>query len=114
MIALYDSTGTVRAWLHRAGRIYTLSGQNLAFVKEDSVYDWKGQHIAWWEDGHVRDSVGAVAYFTTRAKDLGGLSPFRQLVPIKPLLVTSPLKPRLALKPLKPRKRAAWSNNLPF
>jgi len=46
MESLYGQSGRVHAWLHETGKIYSLSGRNLAFVDDDSVYDWHGAHIA--------------------------------------------------------------------
>jgi hypothetical protein len=114
MTALYDDSGSVAAWLHESGRIYDLDGQNLAFVDGDSVYDWSGNHIGWWQDGHIRDSVGAVAYFTTEAKNLGVFTPFRGFSPFQPFLAFTPFKPFLATKPFRPFNMAAWSSDLPF
>jgi hypothetical protein len=114
MVALYDSTGAVHAWLHESGRIYDLSGQNLAFTEGDSIYNWSGQHIGWWQNGHVRDSQGAVACFTAEATNMGVFTPFRQFSPFQPFLPFTPFRPFLAAKPFQPMNVSAWSNNPPF
>jgi hypothetical protein len=114
MQALYDSSGAVYAWLHESGKIYDLSGQNVAFVDGDSVYDWNGSHIGWWQDGHIRDHQGAAALFTADSQNVGILKPLRQLRPLQPLRQLSPMKPFKAFKPFKPFKQMAWSERIPF
>lgn len=101
MEALYDGSGAVYAWLHETGKIYSLDGENLAFVDNDSVYDWSGNHIGWWQNGHIRDHRGAVALYTADAQGLGVMRSLRQLRPLQPLRQLSPLKPMKAMKPLR-------------
>jgi hypothetical protein len=114
MTALYDQSGAAYAWLHKSGKIYDLAGQNLAFIEGDSIYSWSGDHIGWWQDGHGRDSHGAVAFFTANATNLDVLTPFRQFAPFKPFTTFAPFKPFLAAKPFRSSQMSAWSNKLPF
>ena len=93
MEALYGQSGSVHAWLHETGRIYSLSGRNLAFVDDNSVYDWHGAHIGWWQDGHVRDRHGAVGFFTVDAERLGVARPARAARPATPARAASPARP---------------------
>jgi hypothetical protein len=112
MEALYDQTGAVYAWLHENGRIYGLGGDNLAFVDGNSVFDWGGAHVGWWQDGHIRDSFGAVALFTAEAQSLGVLRPMREMRPLRPLRALSPMKPMKSMKPARPMKQSVWSGRL--
>jgi hypothetical protein len=114
MDALFDGDGEVYAWLNEDGKIYGLDGQNLAFIEGDSIYDWDGNHVGWWTDGHIRDSYGAVALFTSEASNLGVLKPMRALRPLAPLRELSPMKPMKSMKPMRPLKQMAWAENLPF
>jgi hypothetical protein len=114
MEALYGQSGSVHAWLHETGRIYSLSGRNLAFVDDNSVYDWHGTHIGWWQDGHVRDRHGAVGFFTVDAERLGVARPARAARPATPARAASPARPARASRPARPARRASWSKDLPF
>src|SRR5437868_11485757 len=64
MQPLHDRTGQVYAWLDiKTEHILDLGGRPIAFIVGDSVYDWSGRHIGWWQDGHMRDNGGAVVVF---------------------------------------------------
>jgi|ERR1700683_5805470 len=115
MDALFNQSGGVYAWLDTAtGNIVSLSGQHLAFIDGDSVYNWQGQHIGWWQDGHIRDRVGAVALFTDVAGSLGVVKPVRAVKPVQPGKAVSPVRPVKAVKPVRSVKQLAWSTSLPF
>lgn len=75
---MYDRHGAVYAWLGETGKIYGLNGENLAFICGNSVYDWSGRHIGWWQDGHVRDVTNSAFVFRQGAKGLGVMKPMKQ------------------------------------
>lgn len=113
--ALYDQAGRVYAWLDTAtGRIHGRRGENLAFLDGNSIYDWRGRHIAWWQDGHIRDRQGYAALFTANATNLGVVRPVRAVSPIRPVKAVAPVRPIKQAKPVRPVKRLAWSTKLPF
>jgi hypothetical protein len=114
MEALYDHSGRVYAWLDEGRRIIGLRGNHLAFIEGDSVYTWKGQHIGWWGDDHIRDKTGAVAVFTATAINLGLVKPVKAVRPVQPVKAVIPVKPMKAVKPVKPVKRLSWSRSMPF
>jgi hypothetical protein len=115
MEALYAQTGQVHAWLDTGtGRILSLSGQHVAFIDRDSVYDWHGRHIGWWHDDHIRDSAGAVAVFTANAGNIGVVKPVKAVKPIQPVKAVAPVKPIKSIKPVRPVRQLSWSSNIPF
>ena len=114
MEALYDQSGSVYAWLQMNGHICGLDGENLAFIDGDSVYEWDGKHIGWWQDGHIRDASGAVALFRADATNMGVFMPMRQVPPLHPLRPLSPHRPVKTSKPLRPKYLAEWSDEMPF
>jgi hypothetical protein len=115
MEALHDQSGGVYCWFDQgSGRIISLRGKNLAFVDGDSVYDWGGQHIGWWQDGHIRDRQGAVALFTADAGSLGVVKPVRAVRPVSPVKPVAPVRPVKQVKPVKTVKKLAWSSQMPF
>jgi hypothetical protein len=115
MEALYDQTGRVYCWLDEpSSRIIGLDGSNKAFIADNSVYDWRGAHIGWWQNGHVRDRTGAVALFTAVATALGVVAPVKAVRPVQPVKQVSPVRPVKHVKPVKPVNQMGWSRKLPF
>ncbi len=114
MEALYDRSGRVYAWLDENGRIISLRGNHLAFIDDDSVYNWRGKHIGWWRYGHIRESSGAVAVFTADATNLGVVRPVRQVKPVKPVKAIAPVRPVKSVKPVRPVRKLAWAQSIPF
>ncbi len=112
---LHGRSGEVLAWLDRgAGRIIGPRGAPMAFISEDSIYNWRGQHVAWWEDDHIRDHAGRVALFLRKAKDLGPPPPRMTAAPRPPIVGAIPSKPAKAAKPDKAEPRPTWAPSLPF
>ena len=114
MEALYDGSGRVYAWLDEGGRIVGLDGNHLAFIEGDTVYNWQGQHVGWWGNGHVRDNAGAVAVFTADADNLGVVKPVKAVKPVQPEKKVVPAKPVKTIKPVRPIRRLSWSRRMPF
>lgn len=115
MTPLYDQNGRVYAWLQDdSGRILSLRGQHLAFIVNDSVYDWSGHHIGWWADGHMRDGHGAVVVFTREASGLGVGRPGLAGTPGRPGIAGIPGRPGLAGRPGRPGRLGAWTSKMPF
>jgi hypothetical protein len=114
MEALYDGSGRVYAWLDEGGRIVGLYGNHLAFIEGDSVYNWQGQHVGWWGNGHIRDNAGAVAVFTTEADNLGVVKPVKAEKPVQAVKKVVPVKPVKAVKPVRPIRRPSWSRRMTF
>jgi 4-fold beta-flower domain-containing protein len=115
MEALYSESWDVYCWLDETSwRIISLRGNNLAFVAGNSVYNWHGRHIGWWQHGHMRDKKGAVALFTAGATMLGVVTPVRAVRPVQPVEQVPPVRPAKQVKPAKPDDQMAWSKQLPF
>jgi hypothetical protein len=114
MEALYDGSGRVYAWLDEGGRIVGLDGNRLAYIEGDSVYNWQGQHVGWWGNGHIRDNAGAVAVFTTEADNLGVVKPVKAEKPLHAVKKVVPVKPVKGVKPVRRIRRPSWSRRMPF
>jgi hypothetical protein len=114
MDALYTERGVAYAWLHANGNIYGLEGQALAFVDGDGVYDWVGVHIAWWEDGHMRDWLGAVCLFAHTATKTLVVKPVHELHQQRPLQLEKRNRPLKWPKMARPPKLCIWATKMPF
>jgi len=112
---LHAKSGEVYAWLDRDnGRIIGVRGGHMAFINGDAIYNWRGQHVGWWEDDHIRDAEGRVALFLRRAKGLGPVMPRIASAPRKPIVAHVPIKPPCAPKPVKADRAAVWAPTAPF
>ena len=115
MEPLYDRGGRVFGWIDlESGRIRKPHGRHAAFVVGDSVFDWRGRHVAWWQENHVRDSNGRVALFLRGAEGLGPAVPALAAVPARPAIAAVPARPALAARPARPARSASWANAIPF
>jgi hypothetical protein len=115
MTTLYEQHGKVYAWLDlESGRIYGLNGQNLAFIDDDSVYDWRGKHVGWWQEDHIRDRQGAVALFMRNAGSIGVVKPVCSVAPVRPVKAVAPVRPVKSVRPVRPVRKLAWSARMPF
>jgi hypothetical protein len=112
---LHARSGEVYAWLDRgAGRIIGVRGAHLAFINGDGVYNWRGQHVGWWQDDHIRDQSGRVALFLRRAKGLGPVLPRIASAPRRPIVAPVPRKPDCLQGPAKAEPSSAWTPAVPF
>jgi hypothetical protein len=114
LVALFNERGAAYAWLHADGNIYGLDGRALAFVDGDGVYDWEGVQVAWWEDGHVRDWLGAVCLFTAAATRTLVVKPVQELHQQRPINLEAPRsRPLKRPKMARPPKLGLWAARMP-
>ena len=109
MITFYDRHGAPIAYSDDLESIYFFSGEPVAYIVGDSIYDFNGNHLGWFTDGWVRDHNGEAVFFTEISK-YGPLKPFKQFKPFKSLKLLKPLKALRELKPLKPFNSPHWSS----
>lgn len=115
MEALYDQRGQVYAWLQEdSGRIISLRGEHVAFIDGDNVYNCHGQHLGWWDHGHMRDRHGAVVVFTSRATGMIVGRPGLAGRPGVPGIAGMPGRPGLTGVPGRPRNAGVWTSRMPF
>lgn len=115
MEPLYDQNGRVHAWLQEdTARVINLRGQHVAFLRDDNVYDWSGNHLGWWVDGHMRDHRGSVVVFTRDATNLFVGKPGLAGIPGMPGIAGVPGTPGLAGVPGKPGWSGSWTSEMPF
>lgn len=112
MLPLYDYTGSVVGWLGDSGRILNRSGQSAFWIAETGdIYDYRGEHHGWWDNGHWRGHDGGVVLWTQEARNLGVMPPIPRLPPLPPLPSLEPLRPLPSLPPLRPLDAMAWSRD---
>jgi hypothetical protein len=65
-ISLLDTRGNAVAYIADDGEasIYLWSGHAVAYLVQEKVYGWNGQHLGWFDSGIMRDLKGAQVGFT--------------------------------------------------
>lgn len=104
----YDWRGNPLAYSEDGVHIYLFSGEPAAYIEGDSIFDYEGHHLGWYENGWIVGAEGKSVCFTESA--LGGLPrPLKKMSPFKSMKFALPMKKARILKPLKPMRSAAWS-----
>lgn len=64
-ISLLDSHGRAVAYIAADGEasIYLWNGEAVAYLVQEKVYGWNGQHLGWFDSGVLRDLTGAQVGF---------------------------------------------------
>jgi hypothetical protein len=85
LVPLFDKTGTPSYWADPvSSQIFDATGQAVAFIGFDSIFDRSGKHIGWWYGNHIRDHVGRLL-LVMRGAQITGLN--------LPLLPSQPRQP---------------------
>ncbi len=109
MIHFYDANGEPVAYCEDGVHIYLFSGVPAAYIEGDSLFDYEGRHLGWYENGWVVGDGGKSVCFTESA--VGGIPrPLKKMAPLKSMKFALPMKKTRTLKPLKPMRSAAWSD----
>lgn len=99
---LYDKDGNASYYIENpTGVIFNFEGHPVAFLQginpSFNIYNFKGVHLGWYENGLIRDHKGYVSGFKkgilSHITHLEPLKKIKQLVPIKPILSLVPIKP---------------------
>ena len=107
--AIYDRNGNAVAFL-RGGRIVSLSGGSIAWLDSSgNVYDYRGEHLGWWHQGHMRGHDGGIVGWVRGAKGLGLFPPAPKQVPPLPPPGEEPTRPLPNAAPLRPVHDKGWS-----
>jgi hypothetical protein len=108
-ITFYDSEGEPVAYSDDGVHIFLFSGEPVAYLVNESVYSFSGNHLGFFSNGWIRDHDGDAVFFSENS--IGGLmKPLKKLKPLKSLKELIPLKGLRELRPLKPLDSFLWSS----
>ena len=64
-ISLFDQKGNATAYIAEDGEgtIYLWNGNAVAYLVQEKVYGFNGQHLGWFDNGVMRDLKGAQVGF---------------------------------------------------
>ena len=106
---LYDAGGHAVVYCDDNEHLYAFNGVPVAYLEDDSVYAFHGEHLGWWDHGWIRDHEGACVFFTEDADSAGLKLPLRRAAPTR--AAHQPIGQRAYRLPKPPRAQniAAWS-----
>ena len=108
-VTFYDRGGAPVAYCEDAEHIYLFSGQPVAYIHGDAIYDFGGRHRGWFSDGWIRDTDGAAVMFTESCSG-GPMAPMRQMRPMKSMKTMLPMKTMRTMARMRPMNAMAWSS----
>lgn len=111
MVWFYDRFGSPEIlFIENTQLFINKNGKNLGFVKNNVVYNYKGIHRGWLENGIIRDLNGFCLGFSRGYTDSPSpITPIPQIPPIKPIPQIPTTKPIPQIPRLKPIKKFSWS-----
>lgn len=64
-VSLFDQKGNAVAYIadDGEGTIYLWNGEAVAYLVQEKVYGFNGQHLGWFDEGVMRDIKGAKVGF---------------------------------------------------
>lgn len=110
-VALYDHRGQVLGWLVQNGRIINRQGRSSYWLLGNNVYDYRGAHRGWFQNGHWRGRDGGVMAFTGDASGTGVVLPVRSVTPVMPVQAVEPVRPVASVAPVRPGNQLSWSRD---
>ena len=109
IMIFYNEHGKAIAFSDDNEHIYLFSGQPVAYIFEDAVYNFNGKQLGWLERGWVRDLNGCCVFFSENANGSGPIKLIKQITPIKPIKQILPIKSIRNIKKIKPINQSSWS-----
>lgn len=107
-IVFYDESGQPTVYTEDGTHVYLFNGEPVAYLDEDSVYEYSGTHLGWFIEEWIRDNDGSCVLFTQYATG-GPIKPTRGVRPLKGMRQLKPFKQLKAPKPIRPIKSLVWS-----
>lgn len=114
-IIFYNKSGKPTAWLSDRDdeTIYLFNGKAVAYLYNDSVYSFRGDHLGFYLNGWIYDNNGYCVFFTKDS--LGGpVKPVKGVCPVKGVMSIKPVKSARRVPPVKPVKRLSWIDSSDF
>lgn len=105
----YNCKGDPIAYTDDDIDIFLFSGDPVAYITGEDIYNYKGKCIGWYDNGWVRDLQGNCVFYTENVSTSGLFRPLKKPVPIKVFKKTRPIKELRDARQLKPAKLLSWS-----
>lgn len=108
---IYNRYGEPTLRLLDNGRFVGFDGKSYGFLSKKHIYNYKGQHVGWFEKGIIRDQNGACIGFGENPTDSPKpFLPFKQFKPFAGFVEFEPHRPYKQFPPFRPFKQFGWSD----
>lgn len=108
-IYFFDFKGQPVAYSEDGLHLYLFSGQAVAYLQGELIYDYEGRHLGWFQDGWVMDPDGNYVYFTDAAEGEPAKKPRKIMPSLKSMKLSAPMKKKRDLPSPKPMRTLNWS-----
>lgn len=108
-MVFYSKSGQPIAYTEDGQHLYLFSGKPVAYLSNDAVYSFSGEHLGWFEDGWIRDTERKCVFFTSQARS-GPAKPIKRMKPIKHVKQMKPIKGVKQVRCVKGIKSRLWSD----
>ncbi|HEC40212.1 hypothetical protein LCGC14_0766200 [marine sediment metagenome] len=105
----YSKIGSPIAYTEDACHIFLFTGKPVAYIDEDSIYNYNGKHLGFFEDGWIEDHDGFYLFFTKTATG-GPDRAMQDIGPVKSEKSKIPDKNTKEPKPKKTENKETWSD----
>ncbi|OLD02588.1 hypothetical protein AUG19_09230 [archaeon 13_1_20CM_2_54_9] len=107
---IWDEAGTARYRILKDHRLVDFDGHQIAWLDEQGyVFDYKGHHKAFYENGILRDQAGAVVGLGQDPAGPHPVLPNKGLIPKGTKPEKEPDRPKVKKTPEKPQPSLLWS-----
>ena len=104
----YNKRGSLIAYTEDNCHIFSFIGEPLAYINDDSVYNYEGKYLGFYQDGWIRDYDGLCVFFTKNAKG-GPPRAMKEIGPVKSPKSKIPTKNPREKQFKKPEINQTWS-----
>lgn len=108
----YDSNGNPIAYANEEGQIFLFDGRTIAYVQEESVYSYSGNHSGWFEDGWLIDHDGNHVLFSENSQG-GPNTPMTKMPPMPAMPQMPPMPEMPEMPSMPPTRNLNWSSQSP-
>jgi hypothetical protein len=110
---IWDENGTARYRVLKDTRIVDFDGHNIAWLDEQgNIIDYEGRHLAFYENGVMRDTEGMVVGLGQDPAGPHPVLPNKALIPGATKAGPAPKKPKPKKLLKKPQASLLWSKKM--
>ena len=105
----YDRNGRPTAFCDDDTHIFLFSGEPVAYIYGNTVYNFKGKQLGWFDSGWVRDLRGACAFSWEKETSVGPVKHAKGVTPVKGVKRVIPIKHTREIKKVRAVNLLSWS-----
>lgn len=107
---IYNRYGEPVLRLLDNGRLVGFDGLSVGFLEGVNLYNYRGKHVGWFENGIMRDHDSECVGFGENVMDVPRpLLPFKQFKPFPAFVQFEEFRPFRQMAPFRTVKKYGWS-----